>query len=45
MRKPRRAGRAGDACGSAFTNTIANVVTITIVKPVRNVSTGTSRQF
>jgi hypothetical protein len=36
---PRRAGRAGAACGSAFTNTIASVVTITIVDTVRNVST------
>jgi hypothetical protein len=40
---PRRAGRAGAACGSAFTNTIASVVTITIVDKVRNVSTAPSR--
>jgi hypothetical protein len=40
---PRRAGRAGAAYGSAFTNTIASVVTITIVDTVRNVSTAPSR--
>jgi hypothetical protein len=38
---PRRAGRTGAARGSAFTNTIASVVTITIVKTVKNVSTET----
>jgi hypothetical protein len=40
---PRRGGRAGAACGSAFTNTIASVATITIVDKVRNVSTAPSR--
>jgi hypothetical protein len=30
---------AGAACGSPFTNTIASVVTITIVNTVKNVST------
>ena len=38
-RTPRRARRIGAACGSALTSTIASVVTITIVRAVRNVST------
>ena len=38
-RTPRRACLTGTACGFAFTNTIASVVTIIIVKTVMNVST------
>jgi hypothetical protein len=40
-RTPRRACLTGTACGSAFTNSIASVVTIAIVKTVKNVSTAT----
>jgi len=38
--RPGRARRIGAACGSALTSTIASVVTITIVRAVRNVNTG-----
>jgi len=40
-RTPRRTCLTGAACGSAFTNTIASVVTISIVRTVKNVSTKT----
>jgi hypothetical protein len=39
IRTARRTRRTGADCGSAFTNTIASVVTIAIVTVVKNVST------